>query len=82
MVTYTDPRHVTSVRVTPIPRHGQTVSGYGGAIPTRYLIRYLGVWRRVRMMQYGNAGSAYVMVKGEPVFIDTFTEYRLMGIDS
>jgi hypothetical protein len=34
------------------------------------------------MMQYGNAGSAYVMVKGEPVFIDTETEYRLMGIGS
>jgi hypothetical protein len=80
MVTYTNPDSVTDVRVTAIPRKGQTVSGYGGAIPTRYLIRYKGVWRRVRVMVYGNSGSAYVMVKGEPVFIDTDTEYRLMGM--
>lgn len=84
MPRYTDPALVTDARITPIPRHGQTVSGYGGRIPTRYMIRYMGVWRRVYAMVYGNAGSVYVNVKGSPVFLDIETEYSLedMGRDT
>ncbi len=79
MVEYTNPNHVSGMRITDIPRYGLTVSGYGGQIPTRYMIRYLGAWRRVFIMQYGNAGSAYVKVKGNDVFLDTDTEYALEG---
>ena len=77
-VTYTDPALVSGVKVTDVPTSGQTVSGYGGRIPTRYMVRYDGRWHRVRMMQYGNSGSAYITVRGQDLFIDTDTEYRLM----
>lgn len=48
------------VRVTGEPRWGQTRSGYGPALPTCYMVRWAGRWRRVKMAQYGNAGSAYI----------------------
>lgn len=37
-----------------------TASGYGARIPTRYMIRYLGRWRRVYCCQYGNSGTCYI----------------------
>ncbi|QIN94563.1 hypothetical protein PP460_gp013 [Streptomyces phage Muntaha] len=80
MVDHTNPAGISGMRITDTPTYGRTVSGYGGKIPTRYMVRYLGVWRRVYMMQYGNAGSAYVIVKGRNVFLDTDTEYGLMGL--
>ena len=65
---------VLEVRVTERPQKGRTVSGYGGAIPTSYLVRVKGVrgWRRVRVAQYGNAGSAYVTVRSVALFINDF----------
>ena len=54
------------------PTYGQTASGYGAKIPTRYWARLDGErrFRRVYVMQYGNAGSPYVRVRGEDVFLD------------
>lgn len=80
-----DPTLVTDVKVTPTtPRSGQTVSGYGGAIPTRYMVRYrIGngqQWLRVKAMQYGNAGSLYVHTAGADHFLDIDTEYRLQAL--
>lgn len=69
--------NVTDTRITARPWKGQTVSGYGGSIPTRYMLKYSGRWYRVKVMQYGNAGSAYITVKGRDLFLDSETEYRL-----
>lgn len=80
-IEYTNPESVTDVRTTEVPAHGQTVSGYGGAIPTRHMIKYLGVWRRVYAMVYGNGGSAYVKVKGRDVVLDLDTRHGLMDTD-
>lgn len=79
MSNYTDPNKVTGFTFGGTPRKGQTVSGYGGAIPTRYMLTYDGRRYRVKVMQYGNSGSAYIMVKGSPLFLDTDTEHRIMG---
>lgn len=76
-VKYTDPALVTGRRVTPEPTYGRTVSGYGGKLPTRHMIRYAGIWRRVYVMLYSNSGTAYVLVKGEVHVLDTDTEYSL-----
>jgi hypothetical protein len=76
-VQRTDSQLVTDARVTDVPRSGQTVSGYGGKIPTRYMLKYAGIWRRVYAMAYGNSASVYIIVKGEDFFLDTDTEYRL-----
>lgn len=47
-------------RRTERPRKGQTVTGYGAAIPTDIEVKWGGRWRRVKVAQYGNAGSAYI----------------------
>ncbi len=78
-ITYTDPTQVADTRITATPTYGRTASGYGPKLPTRYMIRYLGVWRRVYVMQYGNSGSAYVIVRGVDTFLNTDTEHRLAG---
>ena len=77
--TYTDPARVTGIRVTETPRYGVTASGYGGKIPTRYMLTYGGRERRVYVMQYGNAGSVYVVVDGAPAFLDVDTEHAVMA---
>ena len=44
---------------------------YGSKIPTDHMVRIgsVGRWRRVYVIQYGNVGSAYVMVKGARFFL-------------
>lgn len=78
-VTYTDPALVTGHRATVPPSYGRTASGYGPKIPTRHMLTYAGRERRVYVMQYGNSGSAYVVVSGVDVFLDTDTEHALMS---
>jgi hypothetical protein len=80
MVEHTIPLLVTAYRVTEVPWSGRTVSGYGGAIPTRYMVRYANRWQRVKMMQYGNAGSAYIRQGGRDLFLDIDTEYALQAL--
>lgn len=82
MPTYTDPAGVTGIRSTPRPLKGQTVSGYGGAVPTGHMIRYLGVWRRVFAMSYGNAPTLYVRVRGADHLLDDATARRLTNEES
>lgn len=79
-VTYTDPTGVTEVMTTDVPVSGRTVSGYGGAIPTPHKIKYLGTWRRVYVMTYGNGGTPYVKVGGDSVVLDNATQERIEGI--
>lgn len=62
-------------------------SGYGRKVPTRYMIKYnsgkkyeASRWRRVYIMQYGNAGSAYVLIRNKEVFLDSDTESKLEGL--
>lgn len=78
-VQYTEPASVTGTRVTDVPVSGQTATGYGGKIPTAHMIEYLGVWRRVYAMVYGNGGTPYVLVKGESVVLDADTADLLNG---
>lgn len=73
-VQYTEPASVTGVRMTDVPAAGKTVSGYGGKIPTAHMIEYLGTWRRVYAMVYGNGATPYVLVKGEVVVLDGDTQ--------
>lgn len=37
-----------------------TASGYGCKIPTEYMVKYRGKWRRVYSCCYGNSGTAYI----------------------
>lgn len=76
-VQYTEPASVTGVRTTDVPKGGQTVTGYGGKIPTAHMIEYLGKWRRVYAMAYGNGSTPYVLVKGEVVVLDGDTQHEV-----
>lgn len=51
-------------RIRPPGYHGRTVSGYGAAMPTRYMVYMRGRWRRVYAACYGNAASFYVGTPG------------------
>lgn len=51
------------VKQTDAPRSGQTRSGYGGRIPTSFMIQWRGVWHRVYCMIYSNSGTLYVRTK-------------------
>ena len=77
-ITYTDPGEVVKVKATPLPT--PPWGTYGPRIPSRYMILYLGSWRRVYVMQYANSGSAYVTVRGFTQFVDDSTERRLQQL--
>lgn len=46
-----------------------TASGYGSKIPTRWKIKYNGLWRRVYCRIYSNVGTCYVVINGESVIV-------------
>ena len=37
-----------------------TATGYGSRIPTRYMVKFNGRWRRVYCRQYSNIGTLYI----------------------
>ena len=74
---YTDPRKMAGARRTPAPASGQTRSGYGGKIPTSVMINYDGRWHRVYVMQYSNAGTAYIIQGGQNLILDIDTQYAI-----
>lgn len=37
-----------------------TATGYGNRIPTRYMIKYNGKWRRVYCCIHSNSGTCYI----------------------
>jgi hypothetical protein len=76
-VQYTDHTKVLSVKETDQPRYGVTSTGYGGKIPTRYMVRYGARWHRVYMLLYSNAGIAYIVSGGVALILDDNTEWRL-----
>lgn len=75
---------ITEVEWGILPMSGRTASGYGGALPTHYLVRIDTdkVWRRVRVMCYGNASTPYITVAGKMHTFDLVepgAELRLIG---
>lgn len=76
-VPHTSAGCVSEVKTTPQPTYGQTVSGYGGKIPTRYMVKYCNRWKRVYAMSYGNSASLYIITSGQDVFLDGTTESKL-----
>lgn len=48
------------VKITDLPRKGQTVSGYGCALPTRYMVKVNNRWQRVKAICYSNASTLYI----------------------
>ena len=70
MYVYLMPDMVTDTKVTAIPYKGQTVSGYGGSIPTRHMLKVNNRWHRLKVMVYGNSGSPYITIGGVIHMVD------------
>lgn len=56
------------VIVTKQPRN-RSVTGYGGKIPTRYMVVDGKVKRRVYAGCYSNVASYYVLIRGKRVYV-------------
>lgn len=54
------------VKIEPMSHHlaglSYTASGYGSRIPTEYMIKWRGIWRRVYCRIYSNNGTLYIRV--------------------
>lgn len=73
---------IAAAKVTDTPRHN-SATGYGPKIPTAYMVRSFGpgpVWRRVYVVNYGNAGSAYVSIAGVNHYLSPGAELILETI--
>ena len=81
MLPYLTPADVIAYHTAPAaPRYGQTATGYGPKIPTRYRLTLTdGRTRRVYVAQYGNSGSAYVIRGGESVYLSSDVEHVLQS---
>lgn len=51
-----------------------TSSGYGAKIPTRYMIKWQGKWRRVYLRIYGNIGTCYIGKIADGLFLNDVIE--------
>ena len=79
-ITYLRDDAVTAMHKGQAPRH-YSATGYGSKLPTPYTLTLSDKrTRRVYVMNYGNAGSAYVIVAGKVAFLDTDTEHALETI--
>lgn len=54
-----------------------SATGYGRKIPTEYMVKWLGRWRRVYVCQVSNASSFYIVSQGEWIFCDIVRGFHL-----
>jgi hypothetical protein len=65
---YLEESKVKAVRLSNPPKHNYI--SYGKKIPTSWKILLNdNIWRRVYVIQYSNAGSAYILIKKEKFFL-------------
>ena len=48
------------VKITTVPRKGQTLSGYGSRLPTQYTVLFNDRWHRVKCICFSNCGTLYI----------------------
>jgi len=64
---------VSDAKVTEAPAQ-RSATGYGRKLPTPYMVRISNRWHRVYVMNYGNAGSSYVVINGKEHFLSPGAE--------
>lgn len=70
---------VNDAQITEAPLN-RSATGYGPKIPTHYMVRIGTRWHRVYMAQYGNAGSAYVVLDKADWYLSGGVEFLLESI--
>lgn len=54
------------------PRKGNTKTGYGKNIPTRYMIKVDNRLYRLKMMIFSNSGTTYIKIRNQKRIVDLF----------
>ena len=81
---YLDHNAILAAKLTPVPRSGRTVSGYGRRLATQRMVMLdrgngKGRWYRVYAICYSNAASLYVNIAGFGMrFIDGHCEDAIL----
>jgi hypothetical protein len=70
--TYLDEALVLGRKLTATPSSGQTRQGYGGRLPTGWMLNIGGRWHRVRVMCWSNSGTAYVERGGKRLLLGSY----------
>src|SRR5262245_66019824 len=70
-IQYIDPAEVSDVKETDPPVN-RSITGYGNRIPTAWMLKIAGRWRRVYAICYSNAASYYVRMRAERLFLGGF----------
>lgn len=71
-VRYLDESDIVAKRQTEAPPN-RSRTGYGGKIPTSWELKLSdNRWHRVYVMQYSNAGTAYVVFNGERTLLGSY----------
>jgi hypothetical protein len=79
-VEYLEPGRVVSAIADETAPRVRNATGYGRKIPTRYRLKCDdGRTRRVYVMNYGNAGSAYIIMNGRELFLRPETDSQLQA---
>jgi hypothetical protein len=72
---YIDESQVTGRMTTDLPPCSRLPrNGYGNKIPTNFMLRYKGYWRRVYVVCSGAMGTSYILVKRQPVYIASHSD--------
>lgn len=77
MVEYLDANTIQGTRETREPIYQETASGYGKKLRSHYMVRVANRWHRVYIVQWANAGSAYIMKAGKALYLDGDCEHRI-----
>lgn len=68
---------ITAVIITAAPRQ-TSATGYGAKLPTRYKLTLTDkITRRVYVVNYGNSGSTYVLIRGVRHYLSTWSEHLI-----
>ena len=82
MVIYLDENTIIASKRVEKPRKGQTVTGYGKALPTTMMIQLVNKrWYRVKAICFSNVASLYIKMKhGGDRYIDYACEERIYEV--
>jgi len=64
-------------KIAPMRHHklglSYTSTGYGGKIPTQYMVKYNNRWLRVYCAIYSNVGSLYILSEGNKIRVTDYS---------
>lgn len=84
-IEYLNPDEIIQAKHEPLWYHlkhlSQTASGYGNKLSSITMIRLSNKrWYRIYMIQHSNASSAYIIRKGQNIFIGAESENKIQEL--